>query len=309
MRLIDSHRIRQISQSEPYILDLSGFNLTRDFSFVRSSESNSNFLVCAYLVGWEGAVNQGSPFYVFYDGHVPTLNSKISSNPMVPTSETLGDRYTSTGWNYRALNVFCNITGANVAMPVNYFLENGAINTLNGKPVIRLLGQGSSSGNKIPELESNLNHTCHAIGSNSIPNSNSNFMSTVEAYSGAPFSRYQLAIRSDDTKRISIIRGMDAVTYFTEYSQQQLGTGQRRLTSSYEAGVEIRSYFNSNLQQVITIPSSMSYVNDSLIFGTSPNAGAKLEGFWQAFRIRSGETIDSKEVEFDNRLSEYYNFK
>lgn len=307
MSTLKAHRGRKTSTvvAIPPI-DLDGFGLVHDFSFLKSSKSMVNY--CALFIGWTGSTNQGGAFYVYFDDNNElSMNSKVGTIS-APSSETLQQRYDSTGWNYMCTHIICNITSHAVAMPNNYIMEGGVLNTLKGKPAIKCRGLSGSSGNPVSALDYTNDHTVHAIGSSNMDAANAGFVSTVQNYTGVPFSRYEVVMQRSTTARITVLRSSAATTYQGNYITQQNHGDQRRLSASYESGVEMNVYFNTVHQETVALLATTEYVNTALIFATAPDSGNKLDGYFQAVRIRSDKSVALDVTALDSRLNDYYNF-
>lgn len=284
--------------------DISGYNVSHLFSLFKTQQSTRDYCLIGRL--WNGSTVISGAYYVFFDsmGKI-SLDSKVSGTT-TPTATSLGTLCGSNG--FTITSIVGHVTGSQlnlVGLEGGVLLvDSGVLCTKNGEACLAFDGTGYFSGSALSELDDTEDFSIGSVTTNDTTNTLCSVVSNSNSGAGAVDRIEQYNDRRSN-KRIAVYRNDATTTYENTYIATQDTGDIKRLVTTFESGVEIKSYYNTVLQDTDVISGACD--NDAFSIG-GRNSSNILSGNWQCTHAHS-DILDGTDISgFDAILAECLNF-
>ena len=311
--MINSYRY-----SAPVILpDLSGLNITRLFSLVKTQQATTN--LCIAIVN---SAASASFRYVFFDA----LGQISSSSPLSTTTTdnegtTLQDFFDATGSTTDMLVVrwYCQITATavdNASLNINapVIAESRVILTKNGMPCIKFTGGSQSYFNRrfvttpFPALDSGNDFTLTTISALAVATEAYTLISNTRNSLLSNDSRINLNNNGTiGNKLVGFIRNLaNTINILIDSDLVLTTTDQKRQSLTYD-GADFKLYYNSNVQADVE-PFTSDWENNDFRIGAQRNAPTVFKGSAQFIAVHDAGLTGAQVTTLDGKLNDIFSF-
>lgn len=296
----------EFSQGQQSVVlpDISGYSISHLFSMFKTQQSTRNYCLQGRL--WNGSTVISGAYYVFFDtnGKI-SLDSKVSATT-TPTSTSLGALCGSNG--FTIILLIDHIAGEQLSYTGTgggaLLVDSGTLCTENGEACLTFDGTEYFVGTSLSELDDTEDFSIGSVSVNGTTNTLCSVVSNSDSGSGAVDRIEQYNDRRTN-KRIAVYRNDATTTYENTYSAtQDVGT-PKRLVTTFESGVEMKSYYNTTLQDTDAISGACD--NDAFSIGGRNNSNI-LSGNWQCTHIHTVVSDSTAISGFDTILGDCLNF-
>lgn len=284
---------RSVGTSLPSV---AGFNIAYLFSLFKTQQSTLNYPLIGRL--WNGSTFISDPVYIFFDslGKI-SMNSKVSATT-TPSATSLSSYVGSNG--LMVTSIISHITSHVLSGQGGLLVDSGVFQTENGEPCLTFNGSGYYVGTALSALDDTQDFTIGSITTNGITNTLCSVMANSNSGAGAVDRIEQYNDRRTN-KRIAVYRNSATTTYENTYIATQDVGVQKRLVTTYESEVEMKSYFDGTLQDTDAISGACD--NDAFTIG-GRNSSNILTGCWQcgyvATSVHNSGEVSSLDTIFDS---------
>ena len=301
--IIDSYKFATTSN---IAINLAGYDITRVWAVCKSDLSVTNV---AFRIR---NTTNSNLHYVFYDdnGEI-TTSSPVSTTTTDNEGDTINDLITgnpSHSWRINAWR--CQISEIDLVFKDStyspYLIESGSIKVKNSKTQVRFTGDVNGCleyGSGLSELGSGNDYSVTSVSHNAVSSSIGYVVNTIETSTdGGAFT--QRNDRRSNKQIASFDNG--TTTQINVLTSQQNIADQRRLVTTVENGVDMRSYFNTTHQETDSI--SGNTANTIFRVGQARDSVAPLNGGVQMILIHDAVQSSGEVSSLDGVIDGYFNF-